>query len=365
MSELAGLVGVARQVLDKIVERECGACERNCCHQGTMMGSQDLRRLVRGLRVDPDLAQRVRAGLRDKAEELAADAAAARQVLRLMRSSGMGEERDLAIAEARTEEMERLRDVLAEDGPLDQERLSRILLHTAVRSNLLRAFRIFPGGEGALMRFAGPKSSLRLRGRRVAPPKCLFLSDTSGCLAGRWKPAKCANFFCTADPSLLAAIRERMDFDDFVLGNVHPIDGEKLRAMLKAEVELGPEYHEPLVLLGTTAGDLRELADYLRGLGVETQVEARDDAPGIVATEEMAGNLPAGQAALVHIGELSAADLYDMAIGLERVRLRDAQRLVIFAAEALVIPSRPAHHLWSDYTMAQPIGYLECYVVGG
>jgi hypothetical protein len=326
------------------------------------MGSQDLRRLVRGLRVDPDLAKRVRAGLHDKAEELAADAEAARQVLGLMRSSGMGEERDLAAAEARIEDMERLRDVLAEDGALDQERLSKLLLHTAVRSNLLRAFRIFTGGEGALMRFARDPSSLRLRGRRVAPPKCLFLSMTGGCLAGRWKPAKCANFFCTADPSLLAAIRDRMDFDDFVLGNVQPIDGEKLRATLRAEVELGPEYHEPMVLLGATAEDLRELADYLRGLGVETQVEARPDAPGIVEAEEIAGNLPAGQAVLIHVGELSAADLYDLAIGLERVRLRDAQRLVIFAAKGLTIPSRPVHHLWADCTMAQPIGYLECYL---
>jgi hypothetical protein len=364
MSKLAGLVGLARQVLERIVERECGACERNCCHQGTMMGVQDLRRLVRGLRVDDGLAERVRAGLRDRAEELGADAAAARKVLDLVRSAGQGQERDIAAAEARTKDLEELRDLLAEDGRLDYERLSRLLLHTAVRSNLIRAFRAFPGGEGALMRFAGPESSLKFRGRRVAPPKCLFLSPSLGCVAGRWKPAKCANFFCTADPSLLAAIRDRMDFDDFVLGNVQPAEMKAIEEMLKAEVELGSEYHEPMVVLGASREDARALADYLRGLGVDAKLEEPSGAPGIAEAETMAGHLPAGHALVAFVGELSAAQLYDLAIGLERVRLRDAQRMVVIAAEHLDIPSRPAHRLWADYTMAQPIGYLECYALG-
>jgi hypothetical protein len=67
----------------------------------------------------------------------------------------------------------------------------------------------------------------------------------------------------------------------------------------------------------------------------------------------------------VHVAEISASDLYDIAVALERVRLRDAQRMLVLGAEKIGIPSRPAHHLWADCKYAQPIGYLECYLLQG
>ena len=364
MQDLCALASVARQVLERVVSRVCAACQRNCCHQGTMMGVQDLRRVVRGLQVDPELAARLRTGLREKAAELEADVAAARQVLRLVRSSGLGDERPLRLAEARVADLEELAKTLAGDMPLDYEHLQRLLLHTALRHNLIRAFRAFPMGEGALARFGGPASSFKFRGSRLAPPRCIFHSLSLGCMAGKWKPAKCANFFCTADPSLLDAIREHMDFDDFVLANFEPADMTWLLANLEAEAKLGPMYHEPMVVVGMDEEQADRLARYLASLDLSTSYYP--DAMGPLSpsgAEELAEKVPAGAAALVRFGELCGRDIYELAIGLERVRLRDAQRMIIFAVERLALPSSPPHTLWSENTIAQPVGYLECYVL--
>ncbi|MCX7599009.1 MAG: hypothetical protein N2512_09110 [Armatimonadetes bacterium] len=364
MGDLCALAKVARQVLERVVSRVCGACERNCCHQGTMMGIQDLRRVVRGLRVDAELAERLRTGLKEKAFELEADVAAARQVLSLVKSSGLGDERAHCLAEARIADLEDLAKMLAAETPLDYPHLQRLLLHTALRHNLLRAFRSFPMGEGALARFGGPASSFKFRGSRLAPPRCIFHSLTLGCMAGKWKPAKCANFFCTADPSLLDAIREHMDFDDFVLANFEPATMDWILANLKAQAELGPSYHEPMVIVGMGKAQAEELRDRLEAAAVETRMSPHPSVPFPPrVVEKVAAGVPAGTAELIRFRKLSGTDIYDLAIGLDRVRLRDAQRMLVFIAETLEVPSSPPHALWLENTIAQPVGYLECYVL--
>lgn len=364
MEDLCALAKVARQVLERVVARVCGTCERNCCHQGTMMGIQDLRRVVRGLHVDAGLAERLSTGLKEKAAELEADVAAARQVLSLVRSSGLGDERALGLAAARIADLEDLAKTLAGDLPLDYPHLQRLLLHTALRHNLIRAFRAFPMGEGALARFGGPASSFRFRGSRLAPPRCIFHSLNLGCLAGKWKPAKCANFFCTADPSLLDAIRAHMDFDDFVLANFEPADMGWVLANLQAEVELGPSYHEPMLLVGMSSRQAEDLKCRLESWGV--RVGGPSDPLGSCSpstVEKTASGIPAGAAQLIRFKKLSGRDIYDLAIGLDRVRLRDAQRMLIVVVETLEVPSIPPHALWLENTIAQPVGYLECYVL--
>lgn len=346
------------------MSRVCAACQRNCCHQGTMMGVQDLRRVARGLQVDADLAERLRAGLKEKAAELDADVAAARQVLALVKSSGLSDERSVRLAEARINDLEELAKTLAGDMPLDYPHLQRLLLHTALRHNLIRAFRAFPMGEGALARFGGPASSFKFRGSRLAPPRCIFHSLTLGCLAGKWKPAKCANFFCTADPSLLDAIRQHMDFDDFVLANIEPADMTWLLANLQAEAYLGPSYHEPMVVVGIGKEDISQLTQRLLSLVPRVHCDRSPRGPlSPSAAEELCAGVAEGEAAVFCFEKLSGADLYDLAIGLDRVRLRDAQRMIIWAVEALELPSDRPHALWSENTIAQPVGYLECYVL--
>lgn len=364
MSQLLEVIRLARQVLDRVVERVCGACERNCCHQGTMMGSQDLRRLARALALDPGLVARLREGLREKAAEVAADVAAGRHVLDLLRTSGQARDTDLAAAATRVDDLEALAGLLATDFPLDYEHLRRLTFHTALRHNMIRAFRAFEGGEGALTRFADEASSLHFRGRRLAPPRCIFHTLTLGCLAGRWKPAKCADFFCAADPSLLDALRECMDFDDFVLAGFETVTLPWLLELLSAEARLGPEYHEPLVLLGLSDDHVQLLSHHLRQEGVPASV-VRDGPPALTASaiERLGRGVPRGQALLLVLPALCASDLYEVAIGLDRLRQADEQRLIILVPREYVTPCRPAHPLWAEHTISQPIGYLERYLV--
>lgn len=361
--ELIEVVKLARQVLARVVERVCGACERNCCHQGTMMGSQDLRRLVRGLALDQRLAEQLDQGLREKAEEVAADVAAAREVLRLVKSAGGADEAAVDTAERAVAQLEAFARTLAAGAPLDYEHLRQLTFHTALRHNVIRAFRAFAGGEGALARFAPQKSSFKFRGRRLAPPRCIFHTPSAGCLAGKWKPAKCANFFCTADPSLLDAIRERMDFDDFVLANFEPIDRGELRELLSCEAQLGPEYHEPLIVIGWGEEAAEVIAGWLVEAGVKVRVREAPRAIDAEVVEEMAAVVPEGTAMVARIPTMRAEDVYEAAIGLDRLRQQGAQRLVVLLVQEYATPSLKPHPLWAEHTIAQPIGYLECYVV--
>jgi hypothetical protein len=62
--ELVDAVHKATQKLQDTVDSICGACEYSCCETGTMVGSHGLRRLSKGLRLDPQLSDRLRQGLR-------------------------------------------------------------------------------------------------------------------------------------------------------------------------------------------------------------------------------------------------------------------------------------------------------------
>ncbi len=77
---LGEAVKAASQKLDGIIDRVCGACGNSCCHQGTMMGSQDLLRLHKGILLEEGREQILREGLKRRAAELRADLAALEQV---------------------------------------------------------------------------------------------------------------------------------------------------------------------------------------------------------------------------------------------------------------------------------------------
>jgi hypothetical protein len=355
----------AQRLLQSIGQRVCGSCPRNCCHEGTMMGSQDLRRLVRGLRLEPDLAERLRAGLREKAEEIAADVAAARQVLELLRTAHLATPQQLQAAEARVADLAALGELLRGEVALDYEGLAPLLKHTALRANVVRAFRAFRGGEGALARFASRRSSFQFRGRRLAAPRCILHTFSSGCLAGPWKPAKCANFFCTSEPSLLDAVAAHLDFYSFVLANFRVVDRPWIRRVLETEAGAGPAYHEPLVVWGLGREEAQELVELLRKLEVSAQFHGSGEGGGVCAAEveEWGAALLPGEAQVRYLPRLSASELYELAIGFERLRLADCQRLILVALGELTAGEGAGHPLWTQHTIAQPIGYLECYLV--
>ncbi|MBC7287746.1 MAG: hypothetical protein H5T86_06820 [Armatimonadetes bacterium] len=360
--KLEQAIAEARAKLEGVIQRVCGACERSCCHQGTMMGSQDLRRLIRGLQIEPALAARLREGLRERAAEVWADVEVAQRVLELMRSAALGSSQDLAAAEEALERLRDLAELMSSDFPLDYEHLARLLFHTALRHNVIRAFRVLPGGEAALTRFAGQGSSFRYRGRRMAPPRCIFHSLALGCLAGRWKPAKCANFFCPADPGVLDALRAEMDFDAFVLANMELVGLSRLKEILASMIELGPDYWEPVVVLGMSGPQAAELAEAVRCAGLAARVEEHSGPAPTAGDIELWGeNVGLGEAVLHLVTSLSPRDLYDVAIGFERLRINEMNRLVVLGAHKLEWPSPAPHALWSDRMMAQPVGYLEVY----
>ena len=71
--ELADAVRDAAHKLEDTIQRVCGACEYTCCDSGTMVGSHGLRRITKGLRLNQQLAGRLRRGLQQRAVEVNAD----------------------------------------------------------------------------------------------------------------------------------------------------------------------------------------------------------------------------------------------------------------------------------------------------
>jgi hypothetical protein len=111
-----------------------------------MMGTHGLRRLHKGLLVDPELEPRLRRALKQRAEEVAADLAVAEKVGHLLTQSRTSPEDQEALAELR-KRLAELRDFveyMQSDFPLTCEGMSRLLLYSAVRSNLLRSMREYP-----------------------------------------------------------------------------------------------------------------------------------------------------------------------------------------------------------------------------
>ena len=89
MSTLRERVQAARDKLARLTHEVCGACRQNCCHQGTMMGSQGLRRLYKGLLMDPEFGGRLRRGLRLRQEEVALDLQTAQKVAELLAAANL------------------------------------------------------------------------------------------------------------------------------------------------------------------------------------------------------------------------------------------------------------------------------------
>ncbi|HCA47695.1 MAG TPA: hypothetical protein DEP45_10180 [Armatimonadetes bacterium] len=363
--ELVSKVRDARQRRDAIVLRVCGACESKCCKQMTMMGTQDLRRLVREMMLDEEFERHVREGLREVADELEADLLVLREVTELLGASvGTGRPEDLAELRHSVEEWGEFVHWLRSDFPISQEEMLRIVRFPAVRSNALNALSRFSGGLGALVTLSGSRASFRFHGRRIAPPPCLFYLDASGCICDHAKPAKCANFFCTGVPNLLEELRKSLGFDDFVLANVTPVTIERIISMMELERNLGPEYVEPKIVLGASEEMIDRIARRMGQCGETVRVR-RIERGGLRSAAEVEAELnaiPPGTGLLEVFPSLDGNTLYEMALALDRIRLRDDHPSYVMAATEL--KTTPASHpLWDDQMMAQPLGVLDIFAI--
>ncbi len=364
MDSMPDQVRQANGTLDAVIDRVCGACENSCCHQGTMMGSQDLRRLYKGLRLEPGREQILRSGLRKRGQELAADLEVVRKVLNLIRTSlpdcGRG---DIQGLEERITDWQDFCDNLMGEIDLSYEGLSRLLFFSAIRSNCLRTLRQFEGAQSALVNFSRGVASFRLSGRRIAAPRCLF--HYGGCLAGRWKPVKCANFFCTGTPNVLKEIANEMSFDDFVLGNCTVLSADEVTEAVQLELDLGRKYVEPKIVVGLSPAAMEQLTGRIEHV-FERVMWDKEAGPFMWSTHEardVLGALPETEALVAVYHTAGGAALYELAVALDGLRAAGTPPAFYLFIDHIAAPSPLAHPLWADEMMSQPLGGLDLYVI--
>jgi len=363
-NELAEAVVSADRRLRGIVARVCGACGYSCCHTGTMVGSHGVRRLYKGTLLEAELAERVRQGLRERAKEMAADLATIEQVAEMLRISfgdEMGDE--LEQLERLTEEWRRFAEFVGSDFELSPENLMRLIQFSAVRHNLLRQLREFPGAEAALANFCAPGGSFRFRGRKLAPPRCIFHLD--GCLLGRYKPIKCANFFCSGDPNLLEECQNDMYFDEFVLANMYAESFDFVKRAIGLENELGRAYWEPKIIFTANPQQTAELLELIRRR--EGVVEVRHEAGSFFLSTgevlELIGGHGRETTLVFTARSVGSPALYELAVALQQAHNDEVLGGFVLIAGDFDAASFMPHPMWSDRLMSQPLGSLEMYAV--
>ncbi len=334
---LCAAVDQARAQLADIISEVCGACTKNCCHQGTVLGSADLPRLERWLNLDQDFRDRLARGLRVRAREL-------RQELNDIRPQMVAAAVPSGSAAAALAEWERFCERLDHAEHFDTADLQSLLAFSALRSLTYRLL-------GTSVR--------RVRSAPGAPlpsQRCLFHLD--GCLAENAKPYTCAGFFCPDDPGLLTIIRERLDCDEFCLACLLPVSPDRLSRLLALQTQrpglaepfavIGPlETVEALVhqALGSAATQLQSTRLSLRSRQLRAEA--------LSALTPPFGS-PANAPRLAHLDRVDAPALYDLSLALADRRSRRPRGLAILVIEAFAVPSPVPPKHWRTNVMVQP-----------
>lgn len=350
----------------EVVQEVCGACGNSCCHQGTMMGSHDLLRFIKGMLLEEGRLDTVRRGLQERARELRADIATIRRVMELLGSSPLASKDDLEELARLVGEWETVADLMEHSFEPREEHLQTLMRFAGIRAVTLRLLAQIPGGHGALANLAQAGSSFRFRGRRLAPPRCVFHSADGGCLAGRWKPGKCANFFCAGEPNVLRELRARLSFDEFVLSSFLPVTAKQALEAVDLELRLGRRYVEPKIIVGLEAQALALLEARIAGffshvlsppLAQGRYLQSRAEIEGLL--EPMAGD----EALVVRCRQIDGAGLYELALALDAHRQAGEAVAFYLSAEGIADRSPLAHPLWTDAEMSQPLGSLDLYLI--
>lgn len=356
-------IEAARAELQQIIDEICGACELNCCFQGTMVGSEDARRIAKAARLSPEFKGRLVEGLRARGEQLRRDLEGFENAARLLRTRFAGEKAaELARLEVALDQWRRFCDFLEGDFAAEPGDLAQCLLFSGVRATALRLMRVFPGGERVLPALAGRDTSFEVGRRGVKADRCLF--HVQGCLVPTAKPHKCADFYCQSDPGLVHDVVDRMSFDDFVLAHIVPQRREDLAADLETELSMGPEFFEPKVVLN---GD-RELAGRIARLlssafpRVTEKMLNRGHFDATVDLPDLARRTD-GEAIVLHCGSVDALGVYELAVLLVRARGASVRPPLMLIADEFRRHSGTVHPLWRDRAMSQPLSALNLVAV--
>ena len=362
MPTFAAECQTARERLEEITLSVCGNCAKSCCHHGTMLGGADVPRLHKGLLLSPEFRERFSQGLHARAQELRSDLreleAVAERVLR--ENGGAGAERlrlDAALLGWRE-----YAGFLEHCDVTDADALSRLRLFSAVRATAFRVLREIPGAIETLADSAPQRPSLRFRGERMPTERCVLHYD--GCLAEQWKPAKCANFFCPADPGLVESVHLAMGFADFLMANIERIEHARLLEMIRLEASLGASYMAPKILFGPGRladhiGRTLKAADLSPVIHPRVPILMMSSNEVLQLLERSTGNMPQ----ITLCGTMQAAAIYEIALGIQKAERQEVLRPWYVVAEQLQRRAVLPHPLWQDRAMAQPAGALEAYVV--
>lgn len=366
MSDLVRRTQEAIARVQSVVDRVCGSCDDSCCHQGTMMGSHDALRLIKGMKLEPGREEAVRAGLVERARELRADLETLRSVRGLIAAADDTARPDLEKLDPLLDDWERFCEFLEGTWEVGEEALHEMQRFAGIRALVLRALGAVEGAHAALSTLAREGSGFRFRGRRLAPPRCLFHTLEAGCLAGRWKPGKCANFFCSGEPNVLHELHNELSFDDFVLGNAEVVDPETALRVVSLEWELGRQYVEPKVFIGWDEAGADRVRSLLSVVGLRI---VSPPTPGgrfmqsSAEVERLLDGMDEAEACLAQVETVDGVALYELAVTLDRRRAAgEAVAFTLLAAE-FSAPSALPHPLWADEQMSQPLGALDLYVV--
>ncbi len=352
---------------DGVIYDVCSACGNKCCFQMTMMGSQDLRVLLKEMLLEGELELQVRAGLRERADELDADLRALEVTTEELSAASADDDHpdEMAALREGLEQWREFLEFLRSDFPLEMSQMLRLLYFSAIRSNTLNALLRIPAGPQALVRHSLGRASFRMSGpRRFAPPACLFYLSTVGCIAGEGKPAKCANFFCTGEPNVLGELRDALSFDDFVLSYFVVTDIDRLLARIVNERELGPEFVDPKIVLGVDDDDVHRIASALgeRGERLEVKWLGERSPRSADEIEQEIGEMRPPEGLIEVYDSVDGNALYELALALDQIRLRDLHPSYVLATRRLH-PAPVPHPMWDENMMAQPLGGLGMYVL--
>ena len=201
-------------------------------------------------------------------------------------------------------------------------------------------------------------------------PGCFVSSKTPiwicYAIAGLWKPAKCANFFCVGEPNVLREIARQMSVDEFVLGNFLAAPEQNVLEAITLERELGPEYVTPKIVVGASDDLVAEVTQLLELSYDAVEIKRRRDAHFMLATAEahtIFQALPEDMAYVLIHESVDSVALYELGVALDRLRAEgQALPVYLFAAEFRQ-PAVFSHPLWADEVMSQPLGALDLYAV--
>ncbi len=365
MPHLTETVRESAEKLDRTIDRVCGACGNSCCHQGTMMGSQDLLRLHKGIILEEGRELIVREGLKRRSSELRATLATMEQAAaRLAETASVDQQDTLGKLARHLDAWREFCDFLESDFAVARDNLRYLLRFSGIRANALRALRTVPGGTEALAALSeAAGASFRLTGRRIAPYRCLF--HVAGCLAGSWKPAKCASFFCTTEPNVLREIAQSMSFEEFVLASFRPATEEQVLRAIEVELELGREHLAPKIIIGAYEELIAKVTALLKRHFEVVEVK-REESAFMLSSHEayvLLDNLPDSMAYVRSNGGVDGGALYELAVALDGLRIASKALPFYLFADQLNPPTVLAHPLWADGVMSQPLGTLELYAV--